>query len=99
MLAGVCLKWLLEIAARKRITAHEGVLFRALLAAPIAVVLFPGVFGIRSSPMGLLLWGLNGFFWQAFFSDLERMMTKEPVVIRRREPPTLPYDFRKPETD
>ena len=96
LLAGICLKWLMEIGARKKLTMHEGVLFRALLVAPIAAALLPSVFGVRPTPAGLSLWFLNGFFWQALFSDLQRVMTSEPIIIRRREPPTLPYDFRKP---
>jgi hypothetical protein len=99
LLAGLSLKWLMETAARKKPTIHEGVLFRALLAAPIAVALFPTVFGSRPTPPGLLLWFLNGFFWLTLFGDLERLTTHEPVIIRRREPPTLPHDFRRPEVE
>jgi hypothetical protein len=97
MLAGLCLKWMMETMAQKKSSIHEGVLFRALLAAPLALAVVPGVFGVRPTPTSLLLYFLNGFFWHTLFSDIERLMTKERVIIRRREPPTLPHDFRKPE--
>lgn len=99
MLAGLCLKWLLETVAQKKLTIHEGVFFRALLAAPLALALLPGAFGIPPSPAIVLLWFFNGFFWHTLFSDIERLFAKERAVIRRREPPTLPHDFRKPEVD
>lgn len=99
MLAGLCLKWMVETVAQMKFTLHEGVLFRALLVAPIAVALLPAIFGVRPTPGALSLWFLNGFFWHTLFSDLERLTTREPLIIRRREPPTLPYDFRKPKLD
>lgn len=97
LLGGLCLKWTMETVAQKRFSIHEDVLFRALLAAPLAVALLPKIFGSQLNATGLLLWGLNGFFWQTLFSDFERLLTRERVIIRRREPPTLPHDFRKPE--
>ena len=99
LLAGLCLKWMVETVAQKKFSLHEGVLFRALLVAPIVIALLPGVFGVRPTPMAVALWFLNGFFWHTLFSDIERLVASEPVVIRRREPPTLPYDFRKPKVD
>lgn len=99
LLAGLCLKWMVETVAQKKFALHEGVLFRALLAAPIAVAIAPNVFGVQPGAMTLPLWFLNGFFWHTLFSDIERLLTREPVIIRRREPPTLPYDFRKPNVD
>jgi hypothetical protein len=99
MLAGLSLKWMVETVVQKKFSVHEDVLFRALLVAPVAIALLPGVFGVRPTPTVLFLWFLNGFFWHTLFSDLERLMTKEPILIRRREPPTLPYDFRKPKVD
>ena len=74
-----------------------GILLGCLLVAPLALAVFPNLFGARVTPTALLLWFLNGFFWHTVFSDIERLMTKERVIIRRREPPTLPHDFRKPE--
>jgi hypothetical protein len=99
LLSGLGLKWLMEAIARKQPVMQEAVLFRALLAAPLATALLPAIFGTRPTPGTLLLWFLNGFFWLTAFSDLDRLLTKDTVIIRRREPPTLPYDFRKPETD
>jgi hypothetical protein len=97
MIGGLCLKWLLESLALKKPSMQEGVLFRALLAAPFAAASLPDLFRPQADGSQLLLWGLNGFFWHAFFSDLARLLAKEQVVIRRREPPTLAYDFRKPD--
>jgi hypothetical protein len=97
LMAGLSLKWLLETAALKKPTVHEAVLFRALLVAPLAIAFLPRFFGVRPTPPTLLLWFLNGFFWHTVFSDVTRLMTDDPVIIRRREPPTLPHDFRKPE--
>lgn len=99
LLGGVCLTWLMETWARREYTIHEAVLFRALLVAPIAAAIAPRVFGFRPTTIALTLWLLNGFFWHTLFSDITRLTCKQPVIIRRREPPTLPYDFRKPETD
>jgi hypothetical protein len=97
LVAGLGLKWMMEAIARKKPVIQEAVLFRALLAAPLMAALCPGIFGGRLTSGALLLWCLNGFFWQTAFSDLDRLWTKDAVIIRRREPPTLPYDFRKPE--
>jgi hypothetical protein len=99
MLGGICVKWMMETVAQRKFTIHEAVLFRTLLVAPLAVAIAPQVFGVRASPAALSLWFLNGFFWHTLFSVFDRLFTKERVIIRRREPPTLPYDFRKPEID
>lgn len=100
MLAGVFCKWLCETIAQKKYVLHESVLAQAMLVAPLMVVWFGhGVFTANLTPATFVLWFLNGYFWHAFFSDIERITTREKIVIRRREPPTLPYDYRKPTID
>jgi hypothetical protein len=97
LLAGLALKWLMEIAAQKKPVFHEAVLFRAMLLAPLIIALVPQLFTFRPTLPGLLLWFLHGFFCHTLCSDLARVLTREVIIIRRREPPTLPHDFRKPE--
>lgn len=97
LLAGIFSKWLCETVAQKKPVGHEAVLAKALIVAPLAVILLGGIFTARYRSGAFVLWFLNGYFWHALFSDLERIATPEKLVIRRREPPTLPHDFRKPE--
>jgi hypothetical protein len=100
MLTGVCFKWLCETIAQKKLVLHEAVLAKAMLIASLAVFLFGSrIFPARLAPGAFVLWFLNGYFWHAVFSDIERITTPEKLLIRRREPPTLPYDFRKPEIE
>lgn len=97
MLAGNYFKWVCETIAQKKLVLHESVLAKSMLAAGLSVVLFGGpLFAPRYLPGAFLLWFLNGYFWHALFSDIERVTARERIVIRRREPPTLPYDYRKP---
>lgn len=97
MLAGICVKWLMETVAQKKVALHESVLCGTLLVAPLAIVFSGRLFPSNPAPGGLLVWFLNGYFWHALLSDIERLMTRERIIIRRREPPILPHDFRKPE--
>ncbi|HET7534898.1 MAG TPA: hypothetical protein VFJ90_00490 [Candidatus Didemnitutus sp.] len=97
MLAGVGFKWLCETVAQKKLVLHEAALARALLVAPLIVVcLGDSAFAPQIKLGAFLLWFLNGYFWHTLFSDIERITTRERVVIRRREPPIPPRDFEKP---
>lgn len=96
LLGGILLKWAMETIAQKKFVLHEKVLAMALLVAPLTTALLPAFAG----PLGLrtiLLWMLTGYAWHSLLSDIERIVACEPVIIRRREPPTLPYDFRRPQ--
>jgi len=97
LLCGIFMKWGLETIAQKKPTIHEGVLVWTLLAAPVSILAGGGIYGGGANARAILLWFLTGWFWHTLFSDVERLLTKEKILIRRREPPTLPYDFRKPE--
>lgn len=99
LLSGILMKWGLETIAQKKPTIHENVLGWTLLAAPLSILAGGSIYAGGISSRAILLWFLTGWFWHTFFSDVERLLTKEKIVIRRREPPTLPHDFRKPEDD
>jgi hypothetical protein len=90
LLAGIFSKWIIDIAARKPIALHERTLAKSLLVAPLAPLLWSTAFNSYPAPRFLLLWFVTGFFWQTVFGDLERLVEKERVIVRRREPPLPP---------
>jgi len=90
MLAGIWLKWSLDVLARKPPELHEATLAKALLLAPWLPLLLSRTFVASPAPRDALLWFANGFFWQTLVGDFERMFEKERVVTRRREPPDAP---------
>lgn len=97
LLCRIWVKWLMESVAQKKLLIREVTLCGSLLAAPLlnvaSIRLFPSIL----TPAICLFWFFNGYFWYALLNDLERIVIRERAPIRRREPPTLPYDFRKPE--
>jgi hypothetical protein len=82
LVAGVFLKWLLDLAARKPLALHERSFGVALLLAALVPLLWPAAFGTVLAPRFLVVWFANGFFWQTLVGDLERI--GEPERRARR---------------
>lgn len=94
---GVFVKCLFELVAQKKLLLREAPFCGSLLAAPLLNIVGPKLFPGVPTPAVCLVWFFNGYFWYSLLSDCERMFIRESVIIRRREPPTLYSDFRKPE--